>query len=497
MTTPPGQTATPAQASRPMTAEAALEHARGLLQAGRLAEAEEVCRRVLAVRPRNADALYLAGTVACQNGKHEEGARLLRQAVQVRPSHADAHDNLGNAYAELGRRDEAEAAFRQAIELDPDAAPAHSNLGGVLQQMGRLDEAEASYRKAVALAPRHPDLLGNLGNFLMHRGHTDEAFAIFERATAIRRRPGDPQPAAAQDVHWTSATKLRHDAEQLRYLVDRGLLTPDYERVAYDYEGALAALPASTDAAGTARLPEAFRDRLAPVYNRMLYRAEAPALPGGALNPKLDTAAIEADYRRNAPGITYVDDLLRPEALDSLRRFCLESTFWFTYGFANGYLGAQGEDGFSCPLLSQIIEELRLAVPGIMGDSRLCKIWAFKYDSQLQGIEVHADAAAVNVNFWITPDDANLDPEGGGLIVWDKEAPTDWDFERFNRGEDAIRGFLSDQGARPVNIPHRQNRAVLFHSDLFHETAPLNFREGYENRRINITMLYGERGGRE
>jgi hypothetical protein len=35
----------------------------------------------------------------------------------------------------------------------------------------------------------------------------------------------------------------------------------------------------------------------------------------------------------------------------------------------------------------------------------------------------------------------------------------------------------------------------MFNSDLYHETAPLDFREGYENRRINVTMLYGKRGG--
>ena len=33
-------------------------------------------------------------------------------------------------------------------------------------------------------------------------------------------------------------------------------------------------------------------------------------------------------------------------------------------------------------------------------------------------------------NFWITPDEANLDPQGGGLEVWDVEAPLDWDFAR-------------------------------------------------------------------
>jgi hypothetical protein len=44
-----------------------------------------------------------------------------------------------------------------------------------------------------------------------------------------------------------------------------------------------------------------------------------------------------------------------------------------------------------------------------------------------------------------------------------------------------------------VTIPHRANRAVIFDSDLFHETDRIAFKDGYVNRRINITMLYGRR----
>jgi hypothetical protein len=44
-----------------------------------------------------------------------------------------------------------------------------------------------------------------------------------------------------------------------------------------------------------------------------------------------------------------------------------------------------------------------------------------------------------------------------------------------------------------VTIPYRQNRAVIFNSDLFHETDRISFRGGYENRRINVTLLYGKR----
>ena len=40
-------------------------------------------------------------------------------------------------------------------------------------------------------------------------------------------------------------------------------------------------------------------------------------------------------------------------------------------------------------------------------------------------------------------------------------------------------------------MPHRSNRAVLFNSTLFHETDTIRFKEGYENRRVNVTYLFG------
>ena len=57
----------------------------------------------------------------------------------------------------------------------------------------------------------------------------------------------------------------------------------------------------------------------------------------------------------------------------------------------------------------------------------------------------------------------------------------------------AAREFLAHAGARSVTVPYRSNRAVIFDSDLFHETDRIVFKEGYLNRRINITLLYGLR----
>jgi hypothetical protein len=136
---------------------------------------------------------------------------------------------------------------------------------------------------------------------------------------------------------------------------------------------------------------------------------------------------------------------------------------------------------------------LRAALPVILKHHGLIYFWGVKYDSRLPGIDIHGDQAAVNVNFWITPDAANLDAQSGGLVIWDKAAPLEWDFAKYNADEKAAYDFLARSGARPIIVPYRANRAVIFDSNLFHKTDTIRFAPGYENRRINITMLYGRR----
>ena len=110
--------------------------------------------------------------------------------------------------------------------------------------------------------------------------------------------------------------------------------------------------------------------------------------------------------------------------------------------------------GFACPLLAQIADELRAVFPSVIGDHALRFLWGFKYDSRLSGIPMHADQAAVNVNFWIAPEDANRDPESGGLKIWPVKPPPDWEFDRYNKDEAAIRAFLAaKREPNPMVIP--------------------------------------------
>ena len=214
-------------------------------------------------------------------------------------------------------------------------------------------------------------------------------------------------------------------------------------------------------------------------------------LKGPTINPANVTGAVQ-QWHAKRPQISVIDNFLTDEALAGLRSFCWGSTVWRT-NFKRGYLGALPEHGFATPLLAQIADEFRAAYADICGSHALKYLWAFKYDSMLDGVGIHADNAAVNVNFWITPDEANLDPERGGLVIWDVAPPLDWAYSKYNGDLEAPRDFLKRTNARSVTIPYRCNRAVVFDSDLFHETDTIRFKEGYLNRRINVTLLYGDR----
>tara|TARA_B100001996_G_C18497126_1_gene530007 strand:- start:457 stop:822 length:366 start_codon:yes stop_codon:yes gene_type:complete len=121
-------------------------------------------------------------------------------------------------------------------------------------------------------------------------------------------------------------------------------------------------------------------------------------------------------------------------------------------------------------------------------------MWAFKYDSKLgSGINVHADFAKVNLNFWITPEDYNLDENSGGLKVYTTPPPKNWTFEKYNADQDQIYEFLNSVKAKHVSSHYKFNRAILFNSSLFHETEEINFKNIYEGRRVNVTYLFGHK----
>jgi hypothetical protein len=253
-------------------------------------------------------------------------------------------------------------------------------------------------------------------------------------------------------------------------------------------------------------------EEIRPYYNRALFLPEfgMEVIPNGVplLNPAVDFAKIERQWfgeepGHDHPGIVVIDDLLSAPVLDKVRDYLMMGTFYYDvktprYG---RYVGAYMNDGMHDKLLMAVAYELHRAMPRVMKGHDMKELWAYKYESSPEGtsehrtgIHTHADDAAVNVNIWITPDDANLDPTSGGLVVYTAKPPDHWDFDSFNSNWEYVEeNLLKPTGFANVTVPYRQNRAVIFDSFLFHKTDNCRFRQGYENRRINLTILYGNR----
>jgi len=205
-----------------------------------------------------------------------------------------------------------------------------------------------------------------------------------------------------------------------------------------------------------------------------------------------DQLQIEGEFRRN-DGVAVIDNFLTEEAICQLRSFCQSSTVWFANRYGHGRLGAFLRSGFNTPILWQIAKEVREILGGVLAEQHLKQVWAFKYDERQPRTSPHADFAAINVNLWITPEAANMDRAEGGLTIYRARAPEGWTFDQYNRQGAMISGWLERRAAESIDIPYRENRAVIFDSSLFHVTQPVRFRGGYANRRVNVTWLFGSR----
>jgi len=224
-----------------------------LQRSGRAAEAEALCRRILADDPGNVGAAVLAAQVTAQRGDVDGGLALLEDVLRRHPNAAAALNGVAALSLRLGRLPAAEAACRRLLATDPDNAAAHFNLGQVadaagrpaeaadcyrralqihpdlaaarlplavaLHRLGRVEEAMAAYRRVAAGGPGQAVALFNLGTLLEARGELAEAAKAY--AAAIDIAPGE---AAAQLQHANVLYKLeRFDAavEAYRRLLQR------------------------------------------------------------------------------------------------------------------------------------------------------------------------------------------------------------------------------------------------------------------------------------
>jgi hypothetical protein len=389
---------------------------------------------------------------------------------------------------DLVRAGNSEAAVEillKIVEQEPDP-PALFALVSLYLELGHYDEAYRHALVAVEGEPSSAPARGLLAKINLALGDYAAALSDYDTIAALCREQRPTPPAQYSILAHFALRNL----EQLDHIV-----TSNYDKQA--------------SAGAMAEQLDGMRRGLAKVIDEA--KGEAPWITLGVAGTGLfadppffkvpeeklpNYLNLDVDYEPIRRAISsgelkaeVIDDFLSPDALEQVRKFCLESTVW-RHPYKFGYVGAFPQDGFASTSLFAVAEELESALGEAFDGYHLAQWWAFEYDARLPGTDIHGDDADFSLNLWITPDSANLDPATGGLVVWDKTAPSDWSFDDYNSGGERVREYLRDTNAESTVIPYRENRAVLFKGHLFHRTDDFAFAPGFANRRRSVTLLF-------
>jgi tetratricopeptide (TPR) repeat protein len=210
-----------------------VDRARALLAGGDAAQAEAMCRELLAAGPDDAGAAELLGDIAMKRLDLDEARARYLECAERCPDDARFHFLAGRVEAMQGRFDAALPRFDRALQLKPGDRDATEWLAMIREWNGEFSEARAAlapfvaartetavmaevqakleirqqrHRDAVAILARHLEgkldaddrhRLGHLaGSAYEKLGAYDDAFAAHAAANRAAARPYDPADLA-------------------------------------------------------------------------------------------------------------------------------------------------------------------------------------------------------------------------------------------------------------------------------------------------------------
>jgi len=461
-----------------------------LSKQGKANNAIALLDKALLVDPFNFEVLINAGMALTDVGQHIQALTYFEKAAQAFPKHEVALAHLASALLEVGRYEDSLIQCNLAIKIDPKCSLGYLTKALTQHKLQNFDQALENYQYALQLDPGSQVAQLNIATITISKVKDENDFvnALKEADKSHKMTSFEKSKSISRKVAEVPFFRLKHDVQQAYFLESQGSSsTPLLQFL----DVIPSILEGNKSEQGqklinlTGDALKVFRD-----YQNDSFIYQMPIL-NTMLNSELDWRNIEEKYLFSEPELIFIDNFLNNEALKAFQNFSLYSKVW-NKEYKGCYLGAFANQGFISPLHLKLALELKSAMPMVFKDYPIGQLWGFKYDAQLgSGINVHADFAKINLNFWITPSESNLDANSGGLRIYTVPAPITWKFHDYNRDSELIYEFLTQKKSSSVTIPYKGNRAVLFNSALFHETDVIKFKEGYENRRVNMTYLFG------
>lgn len=365
----------------------------------------------------------------------------------------------------------------------------------------RLLAAKSSAADSGTCAARDPGAAGRAWKSIekecrdkLEKNRTLAAMRCLEGHFREAREPG------RRDGDWyTTLRKLRHDAEMFTWLEQESKVKTEVKKLYRSmYHSARPQHVHHPDKVFELSFQEQNDDRKLwqQSHNKAAYID-----PSGNEMPAKTVRAKTAAFRGLedtfiSSGYAVVDRLLTEKALRLLRRFLQASTFYF-YPRSGRHLLALLEDGLASPLLAQLADGLRQAMPTVLGPLPLTGARAWKADnSALAGngagspeLANSSAAAAVSLLLWTVPVSALNGTATDALRLHSIARASGAD--AVTADDESSIQQLGNNMEEPSRVKYVANRAVLWGASVEPEWYGPGWKGGFLNRGIHLLLTFG------
>ncbi len=168
-----------------------------MLAAGKLADASDLCKRLLKEKPDLVEAHFLVGLIATEMHKTWTAVSAFGSVTKLAPDHGAAWAHLARLFMSAGQPTRADAALANAVTHN-DGNPVVLDLIGTIHGLlGDQQEASQWIRQAVDKEPENAHYLVNLANSQMFLGQLDNSDTLLQKILTLH--PGNA------NAHWILA----------------------------------------------------------------------------------------------------------------------------------------------------------------------------------------------------------------------------------------------------------------------------------------------------
>ena len=490
---------------------------------GNIDAADKVYLQILEHDKYNFDANHLHGLVLSQKKEFSKSINFYREAFSKNSKNIELLNNYSISLRNISNFKKCEDLLKSAIMYDPSYSKSYLNLSNCYEDQEKYEQAIDILNKGRLIASESLDFNKKEINILVKiyiqkRKSEDLArlIVLIDSSNIEDSKDITYISLCAMVYVWNSQLNKANNLFKLTEKLSQALPSIEVLKnirekkvlktfIKHEYEQ-LCHIDSDDDGIRNMKISQSYFDKMKNLYDKnslnfsddelvtissahkILYNKPIK-LKEKYLNPQLNINQIEKNYYDSDFEIVVIDDFLSSKFLDEINIFFRCANI-FKRPYPRGYIGAFLNTGMSNIPMLKFAQELKDTFKKIFLNYQLSQAWAFKYDSDQDGIDIHADLAKINVNFWITPDDANLDINSGGMIIWKKKPNIDASFYEYNSLDSSKKLHEDVKDVESIKVPYKANRVVIFNSKLYHVTDKINFREGYKNRRVNVTFLY-------